>query len=218
MEAARVAAKRGHEVVLYEKGARLGGLIPLAAIVKDLETEELGDFVTYLETQLRKEKVAVHLKTAVTPEVVRAEKPDAIDHRRWGAHVLFDLPGGTGGNVIPTETLYGKLEFFLKFFSPRRLEKLSHLWMPVGKSVVVMGGTLHGCELTEFLVKRGRKVVLVHNGPDSELGEGMTIDDLANLWPWLKQKHVSIWSGVKYQEVVGPGTQGIAARQALLHP
>ncbi len=46
MEAARVAAKRGHEVVLYEKAAHLGGLIPLAAIVKDLETEELGQFVT----------------------------------------------------------------------------------------------------------------------------------------------------------------------------
>jgi pyruvate/2-oxoglutarate dehydrogenase complex dihydrolipoamide dehydrogenase (E3) component len=77
--------------------------------------------------------------------------------------------------------------------------------MPVGKSVVVMGATLHGCELTEFLAKRGRRVVLVHNGPDSELGEGMTIDDLANLWPWFKQKHVSIWSNVKYQEVVAEG-------------
>ncbi len=77
--------------------------------------------------------------------------------------------------------------------------------MPVAKSVVVMGGTLHGCELTEFLVKRGRGVVLVHNGPDSELGEGMTIDDLANLWPWFKQKHVSIWSNVKYREVVAEG-------------
>ena len=36
MEAARVAARRGHEVVLYEKGRDLGGLVPLAAIVKDL--------------------------------------------------------------------------------------------------------------------------------------------------------------------------------------
>ena len=46
MEAARIAAERGHEVVLYEKDPRLGGLVPLAAIVKDCETPELQDFVT----------------------------------------------------------------------------------------------------------------------------------------------------------------------------
>ncbi|MFK5953174.1 MAG: FAD-dependent oxidoreductase, partial [Desulfobacterium sp.] len=57
MEAARVAAKRGHAVTLYEKGAYLGGLIRLAAIVKDLETEDLILFVNYLENQLKKEGV-----------------------------------------------------------------------------------------------------------------------------------------------------------------
>jgi len=34
MEAARVAALRGHEVVLYERGYELGGALPLAAMVK----------------------------------------------------------------------------------------------------------------------------------------------------------------------------------------
>src|SRR5208283_4897725 len=41
MEAARVAAKRGHDVSLYEKESYLGGLIPMAAIVKDLETDDM---------------------------------------------------------------------------------------------------------------------------------------------------------------------------------
>ncbi len=205
MEAARVAAKRGHDVVLYEKQSQLGGLLPLAAIVKDLETEEIGDFVRYLETQLRKSGVVVHLKRTVTPEVVRVERPDVLVIAAGATHTFFDLPGIDRSNVIPAEKLYGMLGFFLKIFSPARLEKLSRLWMPVGKSVVIMGGTLHGCELAEFLVKRRRRVVLAHNGPASELGEGMTIDDLANLWPWLKQKHVPIWSEVKYREVVEEG-------------
>ena len=87
MEAARVAAQRGHEVVLYEKEAHLGGLMPVAAIVKDLETEELTDLTRYFETQLKKEKVTVNLKKRVTPEVVRAEKPGCPDpRRRSGAH------------------------------------------------------------------------------------------------------------------------------------
>jgi 2,4-dienoyl-CoA reductase (NADPH2) len=106
---------------------------------------------------------------------------------------------------VPAETLYSRLEFFLRLFSPAQLQKLSRLWMPVAGSVVVMGGTLHGCELAEFLVKRGRTVVVAHNGPASELGDGMTIDDLANLWPWLKQKHVPIWPDVEYREIVDKG-------------
>jgi 2,4-dienoyl-CoA reductase (NADPH2) len=75
----------------------------------------------------------------------------------------------------------------------------------VGDSVVVMGGTLHGCELAEFLTKRNRKVVMVHDGPEEELGDRMTVDDLVNLWPWLKQKHVPVWSGVKYREIMNKG-------------
>ena len=217
MEAARVAAKRGHEVALYEKGTRLGGLLPLAAIVKDLETEEFGEHVRYLETQLRKHKVAVHLKQAVTPEIVRAEKPDVLVIAAGAAHTPSDLPGATRDNVIRVEQLYGMLDFFLKFFSSARLQKLSRLWMPVGKSVVIMGSTLHGCELAEFLVKRGRRVVLTHNGPASELGDQMTIDDLANLWPWLKQKQVPIWSDVKYQEIVDQGlTVSLPDRRSYL--
>ena len=205
MEAARVAAERGHEVVLYEKASRLGGLVPLAAIVKDCETEELGEFVRYEERELRKNKVAVHLGKEVTPEVVRMERPDVLVIAAGAAHTDFVLPGADRGSVIRTEKLYGMLNFFLKFLSSGRLQKLTHLWMPVGRSVVVMGGTLHGCELAEFLVKRKRSVVIAHNGSASELGNEMGIDDLANLWPWFKQKHVSLWPEVEYREITSDG-------------
>ena len=209
MEAARVAARRGHEVVLCEKGPRLGGLMPVAAIVKDLETEDLMDLVRYLATQLKKEEVTVRLNKAVTPEVVRAERPDVLVIAAGAVHTKLDLPGAVRGptshKVIKTERLHGQLQLALKFFSPRRLEELTRLWMPVGKSAVIMGGTLHGCELAEFLVKRKRKVVIAHDGPGSELGNGMTIDDLENLWPWFKLKHVPIWSEVQYRELVDRG-------------
>ncbi len=207
MEAARVAAKRGHDVVLYEMGSYLGGLIPVAAIVKDLETEDLTLFVKYLATQLKKEGVTVHLKTEVTPEIVKREAPDALVIAAGAAHTKFDLPGADRPNLIQTEKLHGMLKFFLKFFTSAQMEKLSKLWMPVSKSVVVMGGTLHGCELAEFLAKRSRRVVMVHDGPEEELGDKMTIDDLDNLWPWLKQKHVPIWAGVEYRRITDEGLE-----------
>ena len=85
------------------------------------------------------------------------------------------------------------------------MQRLTHLWMPVGKTVVIMGGTLHGCELGEFLVKRHRRVIIAHNGPASELGDEMGRDDLANLWPWFKQKYVTLWPEVEYREITEDG-------------
>ena len=207
MEAAHAAAKRGHDVVLYEKGSYLGGLLPVAAIVKDLETDDFAKFVDYQVAQLKIYNVTVHLGKEVTPKVVKTENPDAMIIAAGAAHATIDLTGIQDRKVIKTDKLHGMLKFFLKFFSSAQLEKLSKVWMPVGKSVVVMGGTLHGCELAEYLTKRKRKVVMVHDGPAEELGEGMTVDDMDNLWPWLKQNNVSIWSGVKYDRVTQDGLE-----------
>jgi 2,4-dienoyl-CoA reductase (NADPH2) len=205
MEAARVASKRGHDVTLYEKGSFLGGLVPVAAIVKDLETESLTLFIKYLTTQIKKEGIKVHLKTEVTPDIIKKENPDALIIAAGAAHTKLDLPGANHPRVIKTEKLHNMLSFFLKFFSSAQMEKLSKIWMPVGKDVVIMGGTLHGCELAEYLTKRNRKVTMVHNGPEAELGDRMTIDDLANLWPWLRQKNVAIWSDIKYEQITEKG-------------
>ena len=205
MEAARVAAERGHDVTLYEKESYLGGLVPVAAVVKHLETQDMADHLRYLQTQLRKLKVDVHLGKAVTADMVRAAKPDVLVIAAGAAHTAIDLPGVGGPSFVPTEALHGKLKLALKFFSPRSLARLTHLWMPVRRSVVIMGGTLHGCELAEFLVKRHREVVIAHDGPAKELGQGMTADDLENLWPWFKLKKVTLWPDVEYQGIVGGG-------------
>jgi 2,4-dienoyl-CoA reductase (NADPH2) len=207
MEAARVAAKRGHEVVLYEKSNYLGGLIRLAAIVKDLETEDLILFVKYLETQLKKEGVTYHLNKTVDVNLIKGEKPDVLVIAAGASHSTFDIPGGESPKVLKAEKLHKQLKFWLKFFSSAQMQKLSKIHMPVGKEVVVVGGTLHGCELAEFLTKRGRKVSMVHNGPEEELGDRMTVDDLENFWPWLKQHGVPVWSGVDYEKVTDEGLQ-----------
>jgi 2,4-dienoyl-CoA reductase (NADPH2) len=75
--------------------------------------------------------------------------------------------------------------------------------MPVGKRVIVMGGEHHGCEIAEFLVKRGRKVTIVHT--KDEFAEGMTVDDKLRLFPWFDAKGVVKYGGVKYEEITEKG-------------
>jgi len=71
--------------------------------------------------------------------------------------------------------------------------------MPVGKRVIVIGSTIHGCEVAEFLIKRGRYVTIV-DSIDS-LGEGMTGDDMFQLFPWFDKKGVKRYLRVKYNEI-----------------
>ena len=47
---------------------------------------------------------------------------------------------------------------------------------------------------------------MVHDGPKKDLGDGMTIDDLENLWPWLRKKGVPIHSDVRYERITDQGT------------
>ena len=206
MEAARVAAKRGHDVTLYEKGSFLGGLAPVAAVVKDLETDDITLWLTYLKKQLKNEGVKVHLKTEVTPALVKQIKPDALVIATGPDHKKIDLPGANSPNFIMAEKMHNLSKTALKFFTSKQLTALSKIYQPgIGKSVVILGGTLHGYELAEFLAKRGRQVAIVHPGPASELGNRMTIDDFQYIGPWFNQKHVSIWTDAEYKEINAQG-------------
>ncbi len=77
MEAARVAALRGHDVTLYEKKGMLGGLLDFASIVKGPH-ENLQDLKKYLIRQLKVTGVTVKTGTEVTKELIEDEEPDAV--------------------------------------------------------------------------------------------------------------------------------------------
>ena len=63
--------------------------------------------------------------------------------------------------MVSNAKLHQMLKFFLRFFSSRDPALPHEIWMPLGKRVVIIGGGIQGCELAEFLVKRGRKVTIV---------------------------------------------------------
>jgi hypothetical protein len=75
-EAARVAAKRGHSVVLVERQERVGGQLNLRAALPDREI--FGITPEWYERQLRQLNVDVRLNTEATADLIMAEEPGAI--------------------------------------------------------------------------------------------------------------------------------------------
>lgn len=76
MEAARICAVKGHQVILYEKGAQLGGnLLPAC---KPPKRERLKALLAYLKTELADCGIEIHLGTSLDTEEIRELKPDVI--------------------------------------------------------------------------------------------------------------------------------------------
>ena len=140
LKAAVTAAQRGHQVILCEKSDRLGGILKSEeAISFKREMYELG---VSLERQAREEGVEIRLNTMVTPDVVAAERPDAVILAVGSTPIIPDLPGIDGDNVIVVNDYY--------------LQKDK-----VQDTVVVLGGGLAGCECAIHLGMEGKQVHLV---------------------------------------------------------
>ncbi len=77
LEAARVAAERGHDVVLFEAQDRLGGQLALMARAAERQREVAG-LVDWLVDEVVRSGVDVRLSTPVGTDEVWAESPDVV--------------------------------------------------------------------------------------------------------------------------------------------
>jgi NADPH-dependent 2,4-dienoyl-CoA reductase/sulfur reductase-like enzyme len=203
MEAARVAAIRGHQVTLYEKSSKLGGYLDLAALIKGLEIEDLPSMIRYLRIQLDKLGVETKLGTEVNSALIEETKPDVVIIATGGTLAVPEIAGINNRNVVTTPALHRQVKPFLTLFGPRMLGWLTRFWLPIGKEVVVIGSGLHGCEVAEFLIKRGRKVTIVDTA--EAFGEGMIDFRLGLFMEWLGKKGVTTINGVKSLEITDEG-------------
>jgi 2,4-dienoyl-CoA reductase-like NADH-dependent reductase (Old Yellow Enzyme family) len=149
LEAAWVAAARGHEVILLERAARLGGKIPLAATLPG--REEVGDLATWRIGECERRGVDVRLGHEATVASVLALEPGAVIVATGGraacdvpskAHPL-PVPGCEQPNVLDHE---------------QALLRAGEL----GRRVVVLDavGFIEAIGLGELLARRGCEVTL----------------------------------------------------------
>ncbi|MCB1379540.1 MAG: FAD-dependent oxidoreductase [Alphaproteobacteria bacterium] len=76
LKAAAVAAERGHEVHLHERDGQLGGQVRLAQLLPT--RAEFGGIATNLAREAERHGVHIHLRSAITPALLAAERPDAV--------------------------------------------------------------------------------------------------------------------------------------------
>jgi 2-enoate reductase len=178
MEAARVAAHRGHKVTLWEQNERVGGnLIPAA--VPEFKSD-VKAFLEYLSYQIQKLGVRVELNKKVTPELVMKSKADEVIIATGATPIILDIPGCEKKQVITAADL---------FLGKRK----------TGKKVVVVGGGVIGCEAALWVAQKGKEVTIL------EILEDVITDlFLANkkqLIQMLSEKSVKIMTGVKILEI-----------------
>ena len=135
LEAARVAALRGHQVTLCEIGDKLGGQLNLAAVAPT--KQEICVWIQYLAVQARKAGVRVELHKEVTPALVAEMKPDVVIVATGGECLVPAIPGVDKAKVVhSTDVLQGKVT-------------------PVRAKVLIIGGGSVACEIADAIAGPG---------------------------------------------------------------
>ena len=192
MEAAQVAASRGHQVTLMEKGAKLGGQYLMAAFPPTKQEFTLG--VKYLANQLEKTGVKVELNRDVTPEMVKEFMPDTVVIATGGlSRVPSDLPGTNRENVVTAwQVLSGQVL--------------------VSGEVLVIGGGQVGCETADFIAHPVNDMMPGQNRVTIvEMLDNVYLDELGPqrslLIQRLLEKGVGIITGAECVEVIEDGVK-----------
>lgn len=128
MEAAFVAHKRGHHVVLCEKDDKLGGEMNLAAV--PIAKQDLTLVIKYMAHKL--EGVDVRLNTEVTLEMLKNEFKD------------YEVIAGTGASPIVINP-------FTQFKSWMTADDVLAGRAFPGRKIVIIGGGSVGCETADYL-------------------------------------------------------------------
>ena len=134
MEAARIAALRGHDVHLFEKMDVLGGQLRYAYIPPG--REEIVNVISFLENQIKKLNVKIELSKKVDTATIKKLKPDVVIAATGGSPLIPKISGINKKNVVVAEDVFDNK-------------------VKIGKDVVIIGGGTIGCEIALHTAKMG---------------------------------------------------------------
>jgi 2,4-dienoyl-CoA reductase-like NADH-dependent reductase (Old Yellow Enzyme family)/thioredoxin reductase len=144
LNVAWVAAKKGHEVSLYERQALLGGQLILGCVSNF--KKELRSLIDFQKRQIEKYGVKFHLNVEATVDTVKAENPDVVILATGSVPIKPSIEGINTPivSVLP------------QIFDGNR---------PIIKKTILIGGGATGCEAALYLSENGCPVTIVEKLP-----------------------------------------------------
>ena len=184
LEAARVAALRGHRVMLFEKEKKLGGRFNLASIAPFKHEFTLA--IKWLSRQVDKLGVQVEVGKEVTAELIKGMSVDAVIVATGAVPQIPSLPGADKKEVVHGEDiLAGKVS--------------------MGNRVVILGGGGVGTEVADFMAQRGKQVTIVEMMPEIGVPTGIPVCVAQLLIPRLLRYGVKIVTRAVIKEIIDGG-------------
>lgn len=176
LEAARVAAARGHHVTLLEKRAHLGGQAQLACVPPG--KAELQEVIRSRVRDLEKLGVEVKCGVEVTPGDIEAAKADVVIEATGAQPAALDISTDFPEKVASAWSIFAGQQI-------------------PGKKVLVVGGGMVGLETADFLASQGKQVVLIELL--DQLGQTITPTARATLLSRLASQNVQTTTGVLFE-------------------
>jgi NADPH-dependent 2,4-dienoyl-CoA reductase/sulfur reductase-like enzyme len=167
-----VAAKRGHQVHLFEKNSTIGGQLSLGSVPS--HKKEIQKLILFLQKQAEKYHVHFHLNTDATMDTVRDLDPDVVVVATGSTPLFPTVPGMRSNMVVSAPDV----------LSTRHLAR---------KKTVVVGGGATGCEVALYLAESGSPVTLIEALPRI----GMQLESMTRkvLLKTMREKNVQIHTG-----------------------
>ncbi len=182
LESARVAALRGHEVILYERENNLGGqLLPAA---QPPTKSKIKDLIRYFENQMKNLGIRIELGKVLNREVVSKINPEVLIIAAGSIPFTPQIKGIEETNVAhAVDVLKGNIS--------------------LGEKVFIVGGERVGCETAEFIAGKGKKVTLARRR------EGLVLSFSSRareqLLARLEKKGVTVRTGIQYEMISSQG-------------
>jgi 2,4-dienoyl-CoA reductase-like NADH-dependent reductase (Old Yellow Enzyme family) len=183
LEAARVAKLRGHQVEIYEKSDKIGGLVELLA--KEFGKSDYMNSVKYSESQLKKLEVPINLNKELSKDDIAKLNPDVLVIAT-GSEATLPVKLKEKPNVVTQD------ESILKT-------------KQMGKDIVIWGLEVYwrgGLETCISLMEEGYNVKALA-GPEKSLGETIKGRQGRRFWllNYLRKKNVPIYKEAKLVDV-----------------
>lgn len=184
LEAARTAAERGHQVILFEKTEKLGGVLKIAAAAEF--KQDIRDYLAWSANMVESdERIEVRKNCKVTAEMLKEEKFDAVLVAIGACPVLPENIWKEGKTVWVGDAESGK-----------EVE---------GDEILIVGAGLTGCEAALALAQKGKKVFVADMIPEEDFARGGATFNQIALVELLKKEHVQFLGNHKLLKITEAG-------------